>query len=156
MSLPRVDRCLCSPLVLRQSAFSASRTVDVAPGNRKTINLFSQPNVNIHGDFHWTRGIFRATLPGIYVFMYSFPNSRTATVVTVNLLVNDEVKGTVSAIGATDRVTQYAGTTVVVDLVEGDEVKLVKSGAGRITYLTVTDGGTSFTASPILFSGFLL
>ncbi|XP_071810325.1 complement C1q tumor necrosis factor-related protein 4-like [Asterias amurensis] len=147
-------RCLCSPLIVRQSAFSAQRPTEVPSGSGKDI-AFPTTVLDLNGDFDGTTGIFKAKIPGIYVFMYSFPNTRT-NVITVNLLVNAAIKATVSSKNSADLTVQYAGTTVVVDLNEDDEVKLVKNGQ-RISFPgNVDDGGVSYTPSPILFSGFLL
>ncbi|XP_022081089.1 uncharacterized protein LOC110974066 [Acanthaster planci] len=148
-------RCLCSPLVLRRSSFSASRDTDVAAGTA-AIHDFDEV-FNIGDEFDELRGIFTASLPGIYVFMYSFPNQgvgRSGTV-TVSLTLNDAVKSSASSVSSTAPTSQYSGATVVLDLVEGDQVRLRKVG-GLISIPTVIDGGIPVKVSPILFSGFLL
>ena len=119
--------------------------------------ILYQRLLDVHDEFDQDLGIFTATLPGIYVFMFSFPNSGTdpASAVTVRLQVNGITRSAVTSLGSADRITQYAGTTTVLDLVAGDQVRLI-AGGGLIAYVPVNDAGVAFLASPITFSGFLL
>ncbi|XP_038071321.1 uncharacterized protein LOC119740176 [Patiria miniata] len=149
-------RCLCSPLVLRQSAFSASRkSTGLGPGTL-FIDYFEM-DLGREDEFDTANGIFTASLPGIYVFMYSFPNQGVGRPgsVTVSLTVNDAVKSSVTSVSSAAAIVEYAGTTVVLDLVVGDRVRLEKRG-GQLDIPEVYVGGTLEYVSPILFSGFLL
>lgn len=111
------------PLYTLRVAFTASRTVNFAPGNLDQPIVFDQLHSNVGEMYNPRIGTFTCPVDGTYVFLFHILKLATYVPLYVNLMRNEEVM--VSAYANDDAPDhETASNHAILPLFRGDQVWL--------------------------------
>ncbi|XP_077994105.1 caprin-2-like [Glandiceps talaboti] len=104
----------------QQSAFSVARTAELV-ANQNTIITYDTIMSNIGNNFDKDTGKFTCTVPGAYVFMFTFRKDLNGGPLYVNLLLNDDI---VVSVWDDDTSHDMVSNSAIVNLQAGDQLWL--------------------------------